>query len=274
MENSNKRSFKKDVKQYSPLLWNLALKDIKIKYRRSVLGILWSVLNPLLTMIVLTAVFGMIMKIRVENFATYYIVGISLWNFFGEATSLAMTSILTSAALIKKVYLPKYIFPLEKCIFALINLGFSLVAVLAVMLLQGIIPTLFSLTAILPITYCFIFASGVSLILSALTVYFRDIAHLYGVLLTIWMYLTPIIYPISLISEHKLLITVLKFNPMVYYVELMRNSLMGTPLALFGTDNTLNYLQINLIGFGFAVFTLALGVLVFKKCQKNFILRI
>lgn len=270
----NKRTLKKDLKQYSPLLFYLALKDIKVKYRRSVLGVLWSILNPLLTMIVLTAVFSMIMKIKVENFATYYIIGFTLWNFFSEATSLAMTSILSSASLIKKVYLPKYIFPLEKCIFALINLGFSLIAVLIVMLIQGVYPTIFSITGIFPITYCFIFACGVSLILSALTVYFRDIAHLYGVLLTIWMYLTPIIYPISLVTDHKFLSLIVKLNPMVYYVELFRHSLMGTPLALFSSDSLLGFTETNLFGFCFALITLVIGVLIFKKCQKNFILRI
>lgn len=268
--NINKRTLFGDLKQFSPLLLNLAVKDFKIKYRRSVLGVLWSILNPLFTMLVLTTVFSAILKVRVENFATYYIVGFSIWSFFSEATSLAMTSILTAAPLIKKVYLPKYIFPLEKCIFSLINFGFSLIAVLIVMLLQGVYPTFFVFSALLPIFYCFIFSCGISLILSAITVYFRDIAHLYGVLLTVWMYLTPIIYPISLISNHKLLLFIIKFNPMVYYVELMRYAFMNTPLDLFG----FNYLQINIIGFLFAVCFLAIGIFVFKKCQRNFILRI
>ena len=270
MQITNKRTFVGDLKQYFPLLLNLAVKDFKIKYRRSVLGVLWSILNPLFTMLVLTTVFSAILKVNIENFATYYIVGFSIWNFFSESTSLAMTSILTAAPLIKKVYLPKYIFPLEKCIFAFINFAFSLIAVLAVMLLQGVYPSFFALSAILPIFYCFIFSCGISLILSAITVYFRDIAHLYGVFLTVWMYLTPIIYPISLVSNHKVLSMVIKFNPLVYYVELMRHAFMNTPLDLFG----FNYLQINIIGFLFAICSLAIGIFVFKKCQKNFILRI
>ena len=108
----NKANFFSDMKKFMPLLKNLVSKDFKIKYRRSVLGVAWSVLNPLFTMLVITTVFGKLLKIQVDNFATYYIVGFAIWNFFSEATSSSLSSILVSAPLIKKVYIPKYIFPL------------------------------------------------------------------------------------------------------------------------------------------------------------------
>ena len=110
MENSKTglKKFIYDFKRYLPLLFNLASKDIKVKYRRSVLGIAWSILNPLLTMLVLTQVFQMLLRVQVENFATYYIVGSSLWAFFSESTSLSLSSILGASSLIKKVYIPKY----------------------------------------------------------------------------------------------------------------------------------------------------------------------
>ncbi len=138
-------------RKYLPLLTNLAGRDFKLKYRRSVLGVAWSILNPLLMMLVLTQVFGLLLKIKVENFPVYYIVGSSLWTFFSEATQLSMTSVINSAQLIKKVYIPKYIFPLEKCLFALENFLFSLIAVVLVMLFQRFVPSITTLLFFIPV---------------------------------------------------------------------------------------------------------------------------
>lgn len=271
--NSQKNGLSKsisDFKKYFPLLLNLSAKDIKLKYRRSFLGLAWSVLNPLFTMLVLTQVFGLLLKIKVDNFATYYIVGNSIWAFFSEATSLSMMSIISSAPLIKKVYIPKYIFPLEKCVFAFINFALSLIAVIAVMLIEGVYPTFTMLLAPLPILYCFLFCVGFSLILSALTVYFRDIMHLYSVLLTVWMYLTPIIYPMEIIENSggrmaKIVLTVIRCNPLFRYVRYFRDVMMY---------NTVPSLKENLICLGIGLFTLVIGALIFKKAEKKFILHI
>ncbi len=266
MNNTNGiKRFLYDIKTFFPLLVNLTARDFKVKYRRSFLGVLWSTLNPLFTMLVITQVFGLLLKVKIDNFATYYIVGWSIWNFFSEATSLSMSSILAGAALIKKVYIPKYIFPLEKCLFALINLAFSLIAVVIVMLIQGVYPTWTILLAPIPVLYCFIFSIGFSLMLSALTVYFRDIQHLYSVLLTVWMYLTPIIYPMSLLDGSKAMQTIIRCNPLYYYVEYFRDVMMY---------NTVPNLWDNLICIGIALITLALGCLIFSKAQKKFILHI
>lgn len=269
---SNQHNFISDFKRYSPLLVNLSIKDIKIKYRRSFLGIAWSVLNPLLTMLVLTTVFSMMLRIQIENYASYYIVGFSIWSFFSEATSLAMNSVLASAALIKKVYVPKYMFPLEKCIFALINFVFSLIAVLIVMLIQGVYPTWTTLLAVVPVIYCFIFACGISLILSAITVFFRDVAHFYGVFLTMWMYLTPILYTPDMIQSIegngavKTVITdIIQYNPMTYYVTYMRDVMMY---------NTVPGVKENFICLAYALIFFYIGTQVFKKCQSKFILHI
>lgn len=269
---SNKHTFFSDFKRYSPLLINLSVRDIKIKYRRSFLGIAWSILNPLLTMLVLTTVFKMMLRIEIPNYASYYIVGYSIWSFFSEATSMAMSSILSAASLIKKVYVPKYMFPLEKCIFAFINFAFSLIAVFIVMLIQGVYPTWTTLLALLPMIYCFIFACGVSLLLSAITVFFRDVAHFYSVLLTLWMYLTPIIYTTEIVQSIEAKTTVINFvssiiehNPMSYYVTYMRDVMIY---------NTVPSLKYNLICIFYALFFLILGAAVFKKCQSKFILHI
>jgi len=265
---NNEKGFKRfffDMKKFMPLLLNLTSRDFKVKYRRSVLGVLWSVLNPLLNMIVISAVFGALLKIQMEDFAVYYIVGWSIWNFFSEATSNSLSSILNGAQLIKKVYLPKYVFPLQKCLFALISFAFSLIAVIAVMLIRGVYPSWTIILAPLPILYTFIFSIGFSLMLSALTVYFRDIQHLYSVLLTIWMYLTPIVYPLSLLEGNNALMTIIKFNPMYHYVDYFRQVMM------YGNVPSLVE---NLICIGIALGMLLIGVLIFAKAQRNFILHI
>ena len=262
---TNKVNFIIDMKRFFPLLKNLVSKDFKVKYRRSVLGIAWSILNPLFTMLVITTVFGKLLKIQVDNFATYYIVGFSIWSFFSEATSSSLTSVLNSAALIKKVYIPKYIFPIEKCLFALVNFAFTLIAVVIVMLFQGVVPTVTAVLFPLPVIYCFIFVCGVSLFLSAATVYFRDIQHLYGVLLTMLMYLTPIIYPMELLKGHDFIEKVVNLNPMTHYVEYFRD------IVMYGTVPDLTE---NLICIGMALIAFVIGAFVFKKSEGKFILHI
>ena len=262
---SNKTGFLSDVKRFFPLLKNLVAKDFKIKYRRSVLGVAWSVLNPLLTMLVITTVFGKLLKIEVENFASYYIVGYAIWNFFSEATSNSLTSILGSAALIKKVYVPKYIFPLEKCVFSLLNFAFILIAVVIVMIFQGFVPSATAWLFFVPVIYCFVFVCGASLFLSAVTVFFRDVQHLYGVFLTMLMYLTPIIYPMELLGEHMLIARIVSANPITHYVQYFRNLIMY---------NTIPDLSENLICIGYALVMLLIGAFVFKKSERKFILHI
>ncbi len=267
---TNKRNFVEDLKRYWPLLLNLSVKDIKIKYRRSVLGIAWSILNPLFTMLVLTTVFKYMLRVTIPNYASYYIVGYSIWSFFAEATNLSLAAILSSASLIKKVYIPKYMFPVEKCIFALINFLFSLIAVFIVMFFQGVYPTWKTLMAVVPILLCFVFIIGFSLILSAVTVFFRDLAHIHSIVLTMWMYLTPILYDISMFQNSqdktiKLLLTILKVNPMYYYVTYLRDVMMY---------NTIPGLRFNAICVAVALVFLAVGILVFKKTQSKFILYI
>ncbi len=261
-----------DFKKFLPLLTNLVSKDFKIKYRRSVLGVAWSILNPLLTMIVLTQVFSLLLRGQsVPNFASYYIVGSALWTFFSEATSNSLSSILGAAPLIKKVYIPKYIFPMEKCLFSLVNFVFSLIAVLLVVLVQDYTQiSFYTLLFPIPVVFCFVFTLGICLFLSAATVYFRDIAHLYGVLLTMWIYLTPILYPISIFenisspfsSLIKILVT---YNPMTHYVEFFRDVFM---YATF--PDVKEVLICTAISLGSLLF----GGLVFKKAQGKFILHI
>ena len=268
--NLNKASFFCDMKKFMPLLKNLVSKDFKIKYRRSILGVAWSVLNPLFTMLVITTVFKALLGIRDENFATYYMLGYVIWNFFSEATTNSLTSILSSASLIKKVYIPKYIFPIEKCLFSLVNFFFTLIAVIIVMLFDGVVPLATTFLFPIPVLYCFVFICGVSLFLSAATVYFRDVQHLYGIFLTALMYLTPIIYPKSLLDNYPIVLKIVNLNPITHFVEYFRMLVIGDDNGMMCIPN----LTENLICFGMAVGMFLIGALVFKKAQRKFILHI
>ena len=172
--------------RYRYLLWNLVSRDFKLKYRRSVLGVLWSVLNPLLMCLVYWAVFSSLMDMRgsgIDNFPVFLMCGQLLFNFFNEATSSSMSSVLSAAPLLKKVYIPKYIFPLEKCCFAMVNCVFSFVALLLVMIFTGAPFHLTLLEALYPLITLFFFSLGVGLFLAAATVFFRDIMHIWSCLL-------------------------------------------------------------------------------------------
>jgi ABC-2 type transport system permease protein len=249
--------------KYRYLLYELVIKDIKVKYRRSVLGLVWSVLNPLLMMLVITAVFSTIFKFDVENFPAYYLTGSLIFGFVAESTTGSVGSIIEGASLIKKVYIPKYIFPLEKILFAFVNALFALIAVAIVLIILKVPVTWTVLLLPIPLVYTLIFCVGLGLILATLNVFFRDVGHLWGVWITAWMYLTPIIYPENILPNFMK--TIIRFNPLYYYVDYFRQ------VILYGT---LPNLMSNLICLGFSFGFLILGVIVFKKNQDKFILHI
>lgn len=243
------------------ILRSLVSKDFKLKYRRSALGIVWSVLNPLLMMIVLTAVFSTFFRFQIENFALYLILGQTLFALMSDATSGAMSSIIDSAPLIKKIRINKFLFPLEKTAFALLNFVISLIAVAAVMIFFQIVPTINLLFLPLLLLLVFAFSLGLGLLLSALSVFFRDVMHLWSVVLTAWTYATPLFYPIDILPDWML--PIMECNPMYHYVTFFRE------IALWGT--TPSGEQILLCTF-FAVVTLIVGILVFRAKQSKFIL--
>lgn len=249
--------------KFSYLLMTLVKKDFTTKYRRSVLGVLWSVLNPLMMMFVIATVFSQVFKIQIDNYAAYYLTGTLIFSFMSEATNGSLTSILGAAGLIRKVYIPKYLFPAEKCLFAGVNTFFTLIAAIIILPFIGI--TLkWTVFLIIPLLlYVLFFSYGLGLILSAVNVFFNDIGHLYGVFTQIWMYLTPILYPVDILPDNvKLYVW---YNPMYYYVEYCRDVLM------YGIVPDL---QFNLICAAFSISFLILGLVVFKTRQDKFILYI
>lgn len=248
---------------YRFLLQEMVMNDIKLKYRRSVLGIIWSVLHPLLMMVVLTIVFSNLFKSDIPYFPVYVFTGRLIWDLYSQATSQSMGSIVGNASLIKKVYVPKYIFPLAKIMSSLVNTMFSIVALLIVMVVVGVKITPVLLLMPLGIFYVFLFAAGVGLFLSAYTVFFRDISYLYEVLLTAWMYFTPLFYPASVIPESFQFI--FKFNPLYYMVEYFRQ------ITMYGVFPSV---KDNLICLSIGLVAFILGMYAFYKKQDKFILHV
>lgn len=243
------------------ILKTLVTKDFKLKYRRSFLGVLWSVLNPLLMMVVMSAVFSYMFRFSIPNYPLYLILGQILFTLMSDATGAAMSSIIDAAGLIKKIRVEKMLFPLEKACFSMVNFLFSAIAAVIVMIYFQIFPTLNLLFLPILLICVLLFSVGLGLILSSLAVFFRDTIHLWGVILTAWTYATPIFYPLDLLPPS--LITAMEFNPMYQYITYFRDIMMNgiTPS-----------LEQNLICIGMAVATFVVGFIVFRKTEHKFIL--
>lgn len=248
---------------YMPLVNELVKRDLKVKYRRSFLGYLWSLLNPLLMMCVMSYVFSTIFQSTIPNFPLYLICGQTLWNFFNESTSLAMHAVLHNGALIKKVYIPKFIFPFSRVLSCFVTMSFSLIAIVIVMLITRATVYWTILLFWVPLLFLFVFCCGIGLVLSALATYFRDITHLYGVLTLAWMYATPIFYDPGILPENVL--GTLQWNPMYHYITFFRSIIVYGQVPAG---------DVWLICIGCSVAALVLGLAIFKKLQKNFILYI
>lgn len=252
-----------NFKKYGYLLLSLVKRDFTLKYRRSFLGILWSVLNPLFMAAIITTVFNNLFRVRTEHFPVYYLTGSLMFTLMSDATSGALTSVLGASSLIKKVYIPKYIFPMEKCLFAFVNMLFSFIALLIVMLVLGVSfkPTI--LLFWIPMLYVLVFSTGVGMILAAVNVFFRDIGYLYGIWTVAWMYLTPVMYPQEMLPQSFR--NVLVFNPMFHYIDYFRKIMMY---------NTVPDLATNMTCIVFSLSAFAVGLVIFKKTQRKFILYI
>lgn len=249
---------------FDELLKQLIIRDIKLKYRRSYLGYLWSILNPLMLMMVLVVVFSNLFRFDIPNFPLYLISGQIIFNFMVESTNNAVWSITGNASLLKKTYVPKYIFTISKVGSSLVNLFFSLGALLLVMVITGAEFSWNLLFFPFIILQLLIFCLGISLFLAAATVFFRDIQYLWGVFVSMWMYLTPIFYPATIISEEYQALY-RGANPMYWYIEQFRDIVL---YAKFPQTDSI------LMGSGLALLVLVLGAWYFNKKQDEFILYI
>lgn len=252
-----------ELYKYKNLINELVNRDIKKKYRRSILGILWSMLNPLLMMLITAMVFSNLFRFEIKNFALYLLTGQIIFSFYAEATNFAMGSILENGHLIKKVYVPKYLFPLSRVTSSAVNLLFTLPAMLAIILVTGQTISFKILFCIIPLVLLFIFCLGMGLFLSALAVYFRDMFHLYGVALTALNYATPIFYPENIIPVQFQWIV--HCNPIYYYLKIFREVVYS---------NQIPDINLIIICFFISIIALIIGAYFFNKKQNNFILYI
>lgn len=255
------------------LLYNLVSKEFKLRYRRSVLGVVWSMLNPLLMMVVMVLIFSNIFRFQFDMypFAIYLILGQTIFAIFQDGTNGALASIIEAAPLIKKIHVSKIVFPTEKVIFAIVNFGFSLIAVVIVLVFFGMLPSWKVVLVPVLIALLAVFTLGVAYLVSALSVFFRDVIHLWGVLMTVWFYFTPIFCPYDALANNGIawVYTLIQFNPMYHFVSAFRQMVTGIPLP---TDAGL-LVELGLCAV-FAVITFAVGLFTFKKLEKKFILYI
>ncbi len=258
-----------NFKRYGFLMSQLISRDFKVKYKRSVLGVIWSLLYPVLMMAVMAVVFSQMFKFKVEgvNFLVYLMTGLIMFNYFSEASNAAMESVVENFSLINKVYMPKYIFPIAKCLFVGINFLLTLIPWLILIILSyfGLGDYICHINIyylLLPyIFFCMLlFTIGIGLLLSCVSVFLRDIFYIYGILLTIWNYLTPVFYSIEILPEG--IQSVMKFNPLYQFLTATRSIVLSGQRPSFTTLGILTF-----IGVG----TLLLGGYVFKKKQDKFI---
>ena len=251
-----------NFKKYEFLLFQLVSRDFKVKYKRSFLGIVWSLLYPVLTMTVMALVFTNMFKMSMPgvNYLVYLMTGLVIFNYFSEASNLSMSSVVASFGLLNKVYIPKYIFPLSKCIFVGINFLLTLIPLYALILITGTGVNIYHLLLPFVFVCLFLFTIGMGLILSAVAVFLRDLFYIYGVLIQLWTYMTPIMYDFAIIPENLKII--FQCNPIFWFVKFARD------IILF---NKIPDLTTWLCCSGFALGFLIIGLVIFKKNQDKFI---
>ena len=249
--------------KYSFLIRQLVARDFKTKYKRSVLGMFWSFLNPLLTMSIQYVVFSTFFKSDIPNFIIYLLCGIICFNFFNEATTMCLMSILGNSSLINKVYVPKYIYPFSRTLSSCVNLLLSLVPLLIMLVITGTFVSPAALLLPFPLIMLFLLSYGVGLILATMMVFFRDTQFLWNIFSMLLMYLTPIFYPDTIIPQYFM--PIYRLNPLYHVIEFIRKILMykeaPEPAAYLWCA------ALCLIPF-------LIGVLVFRKNEDKFVLNL
>lgn len=251
------------VSRYRFLVKQLVIRDFKTKYKRSALGVLWSFLNPLLTMMVQYIIFSTLFRSGIPNFAVYLLTGIVCFSFFNESVTMSLVSIVLNANLITKVYIPKYIYPLARVISSTVNFLLALIPLFAVLFFSGIPVRRSFLLLPIGLICLFVLCVGMALLLSASMVFFRDTQFLWGVVSMLWMYATPIFYPESIIPAQFM--PLYKCNPLYHIIRFIRTILME------GISPEPKAYVLMLVA---SFIPLAVGAYVFKKTQDQFVLNI
>lgn len=252
----------REVLRYRDLIGFLVRRDITARYKRSVLGVAWTMLNPLGMMIVLSIVFSQVFRMNVPGYPAYVLSGLIMWTFFSQTSSAAINALVWGGDLMQRIYIPRSTFAISAIFTGLVNLVLSMIPLLAVMLVIRVplrLTILLSPLAMLPLA---MFSLGVGLLISTIGIYFADIVEMYGIVLTAWMYLTPIIYPLDILPDA--VEPWLQLNPMVHTVGLFRN------LVFYGVVPPV---QDWLLTFGIAVVVLVIAWLIFSRKSDEFAYR-
>jgi lipopolysaccharide transport system permease protein len=246
--------------RYRNLLVELVLSELRLRYRRSVLGFLWTLLNPLLMMLVLTLVFSTVMRFAVKDYAILLFCGLLPWIFFSQSVNLSLMSIVGKGPLLKKVYMPKVVIPLSAVIATFVNFSLSLVPLSLILLALG--HRVGVSVAFVPVAMFMLaaFTAGVSLLFACLNVFFRDFTHMTEVVLQAWFYASPVIYTIDMIPEAYR--PAFAWNPVVYLVECFRAPIFAGQLP---AANTIA------LAAGSSVAALVLGLFVFSRYEHQFV---
>ena len=245
--------------EYSELIKNLVASDLKVKYQSSVLGFAWSMLNPLLMMLVLYAVFNSIFRFEQEHFALYLLIGIIAWRFLANGTMAAMSSIVGKPSLVTKIFIPREVLTFSMAMSAFISSILEFAVLIPLLLILGV--SLSFTMLLFPVIHIlfFVMVYGLSLVLASLYVYYRDLNQIWDILLQVGFYLAPIIYPISLVPEKYIFYYML--NPVTRLMVMYRDTL------LYGTiPSALDFLIVAMCGLVFLI----IGTMIFRKLSPGF----
>lgn len=249
----------KGIWDFKYLIYNLVLRDLKVKYKGSTLGFLWSLLNPLLMIVVYTVAFKYVMKIKVPNFPIFLFSALLPWNFLSSTLSMGVTSITENSNLVKKVYFPREVLPLSIVLVNLFHFCLSFLVLIPALLFFKIIPGFSFFFLVVIAFFQTLFVLGLTLLASALDVYYKDVKHILEVMLNLWFWLTPIIWPLYLVPEK--LQDYVYLNPFTAFIQAYRDIILHNK---FPDPLILTILVVT----GILVFLL--GALVFQKKQRRF----
>lgn len=243
------------------LLWQLILRELKVRYKQAALGVGWAILQPLFTVLIFTLIFGRVARFPSAGlpYAVFTMAGVLPWIYFSEAFRRSATGLVTNSELVRKIYFPRLVIPLAGVGSALADFGFGLVLLVAMMIWYQVPPTWALLTLPLWTAIALALALAFGLWLSPLNVRYRDITHTLPFLIQVWMFATPIVYPLSMIPERWR--TLYSFNPMVGIIEGFRWSLLGT------TQPDLHAVTISVAMIVLVLFS---GLIYFKKAERSF----
>ncbi len=257
---NNLLNIKTKVLQNRFLFEELVKRDFTKKYRRTILGIVWSVLGPLCTLGVMALVFTQFFGKNMSHYIIYLFCGNLLFNFYKESTSTGMTSLLDNASIFTKVNVPKYMFLLSKNVSAFINFGINLVILFVFVAIDGVTFSWKFILLLYPVLCLAVFNLGTGLILSALYVMFRDMKYLYDIFTMLLMYLSAIFYTVN--SYSPLMQKLFHLNPIYVYIKYFRSIIL---------DKTIPSLPIHILAAGYALAAVIIGAIIYKKQNYKFL---